>query len=444
VSRLHCKPFASESSVKVESVLEALLTVEIVAVEDISSNEELFRVPLSLVLCSSTCQIPSIDLDSIQLPDKKRTEVFRSILCLLREKARGSESRWGPYIATLPTSFDTPIFWSENEIRELQGCYIADQIGKAEMDALFKQHLVPVIRSALSEFGFVPETDDAEIIHTCHVAGSTFMAYAFDINEDPDSSMADDDEDKNEEDGDEPGYTALVPPADALNADEDHNAQMHFSDGHLIMESIKSISKGTEILNTYGPLDRAGALRRYGYITEGYKVNDIVLIKATTMIKEAMDMYELEDQYVRKWVQKELYIDTENGEPLENELARLVADFDFELERAQAESLNQAQMDEEFLLKRLIPKDRRSRYEAESGPWWMEWMRRSVEAKLKEYPTTLDEDKELLESRMMALRRRMAVEIRIGDKEILGSVKKQMDELLDASANGTDKKRKRP
>lgn len=31
------------------------------------------------------------------------------------------QTKWGPYIRTLPTEFDTPMFWSTEELGELQG-----------------------------------------------------------------------------------------------------------------------------------------------------------------------------------------------------------------------------------------------------------------------------------------------------------------------------------
>lgn len=32
-----------------------------------------------------------------------------------------AQTKWGPYIRTLPTAFDTPMFWSAEELEELQG-----------------------------------------------------------------------------------------------------------------------------------------------------------------------------------------------------------------------------------------------------------------------------------------------------------------------------------
>lgn len=36
-------------------------------------------------------------------------------------KQSGIQMKWGPYLRTLPTTFDTPMFWSAEELEELQG-----------------------------------------------------------------------------------------------------------------------------------------------------------------------------------------------------------------------------------------------------------------------------------------------------------------------------------
>lgn len=58
------------------------------------------------------------------------------ILCMMWEDAWAHEladmdgggqdqddvhTKWGPYMRTLPTTFDTPMFWSAEELEELQG-----------------------------------------------------------------------------------------------------------------------------------------------------------------------------------------------------------------------------------------------------------------------------------------------------------------------------------
>jgi hypothetical protein len=42
------------------------------------------------------------------------------------------------------------------------------------------------------------------------------------------------------------------------------------------MKAIKPITQGEEIFNDYGELPRADLLRRYGYVTDNYKVFDVI------------------------------------------------------------------------------------------------------------------------------------------------------------------------
>ena len=44
------------------------------------------------------------------------------------------------YIDSLPTSFDTPIYWNQNEIKELQSSPILSQIDRINEDLLKKFH----------------------------------------------------------------------------------------------------------------------------------------------------------------------------------------------------------------------------------------------------------------------------------------------------------------
>ncbi len=42
-------------------------------------------------------------------------------LFLLHERAKGAASRWAPYIAALPADSGSPVQWSEEELKDLQG-----------------------------------------------------------------------------------------------------------------------------------------------------------------------------------------------------------------------------------------------------------------------------------------------------------------------------------
>jgi SET domain-containing protein 6 len=51
------------------------------------------------------------------------------------------------------------------------------------------------------------------------------------------------------------------------------------------MVSLKPIMQGEEIFNDYGQLPRSDLLRRYGYVTDHYKLWDVVEIEADLIIR---------------------------------------------------------------------------------------------------------------------------------------------------------------
>lgn len=80
----------------------------------------MFTIPRSLTLSIRTSTLPKLlgaTWDKYQLGQGWAG----LILCCLWEESRGSASRWSGYLETLPTQFDTPMFWSEVEIAELAG-----------------------------------------------------------------------------------------------------------------------------------------------------------------------------------------------------------------------------------------------------------------------------------------------------------------------------------
>jgi len=49
-------------------------------------------------------------------------------LFMIRERAAGEASPWAPYLATLPEETDAPVFWSNAELKHLEGTQLAFQV----------------------------------------------------------------------------------------------------------------------------------------------------------------------------------------------------------------------------------------------------------------------------------------------------------------------------
>ena len=225
------------------STIKTTDTLYAVACEDIEADTVLFTVPRSVILSSHTsglaAAIPgifdpgfmqtSVDTDEMDTDDFDDDEAHDSwsilILVLIYEYLLGDKSRWGAYINILPREFDTPMFWTADEVNELQASPLVNRIGKTDADALIMRKVVPIVRQYQNVFfgGGQTVLSDDEILALAHRMGSTIMAYAFDLEKD--------DEEKGEtedgwtEDKEGRGLLGMVPMADLLNA----NAQFNVS-----------------------------------------------------------------------------------------------------------------------------------------------------------------------------------------------------------------------
>lgn len=195
---------------------------------NIPEGEELFSIPRTLILA-----VQNSDLKSLLPQDVEALGPWLSLmLVMLYEYLRGPQSRWAPYFRVLPTRFDTLMFWTETELRELQGSAIVDKIGKQGADESILNSIAPIVRANPALFppvnglaSYDGDAGTAALLELAHIMGSLIMAYAFDIEK------AEDDEDEGDA-GDESYMTddeeeqlpkGMVPLADLLNADADRN-----------------------------------------------------------------------------------------------------------------------------------------------------------------------------------------------------------------------------
>ncbi|EME43329.1 hypothetical protein DOTSEDRAFT_131367 [Dothistroma septosporum NZE10] len=248
----------------------------IVAVEDLDEDEELFSVPRSTMLTTETSRNGEAVLQEVDDP------WLSLIVVMALEYLDGSQSRWKPYFDVLPVSFDNLMFWSDRELRHLEGSTVVGKIGKEAADATFREQLIPVIE----RISKAKAADNEELLRMCHRMGSTIMAYGFDLETSSDQAKNDGEEWEEDSDAGETLPKGMVPLADMLNADADrNNAKLFYEDDKVVMKTIKPVKAGEELYNDFGSLPRADLLRRYGYLTDNYAQYDVVEIPAD-LIKE--------------------------------------------------------------------------------------------------------------------------------------------------------------
>lgn len=143
------------------------------------------------------------------------------ILVMIYEYLRGQDSFWRSYFDVLPETFNTPMFWSDEELGELQASPVRQKVGKNEAEEMFRTNILPVVRGNPELFEHSQSKSDGDLIALAHRMGSTIMSYAFDLEND------EDDEEENEDgwevDKEGKSMMGMVPMADILNADAEFN-----------------------------------------------------------------------------------------------------------------------------------------------------------------------------------------------------------------------------
>lgn len=256
------------------------------ATQDLSEDEELFSIPRASILTNETTDLPANLRKELDHP------WLSLILVMVHEYLKGTESSWYPYFNLLPETFDSLMFWSDEELQFLKGSAVVDKIGKESADSTFTEQLIPLIAQHANIFQTAGRSND-ELLSLCHRMGSTIMAYAFDL-EKPEPSHSHNHNQQDEEEWEEDSESAIslpkgmIPLADMLNANADHNnAKLFYQDDKVVMKTLHAVRAGEELFNDFGPLPRSDLLRRYGYVTDQYAKYDVVEISKELIREQA-------------------------------------------------------------------------------------------------------------------------------------------------------------
>ncbi|TEA12438.1 Ribosomal lysine N-methyltransferase 4 [Colletotrichum sidae] len=402
----------------------------IIATKDIPAETTLFTIPRKSIINTETTELPKKipqvftgnDGDDEDMDNEPLDSWGSLILVMMYEYLQGPESPWKPYFEVLPEQFDTLMFWSSEELNELSGSAVLQKIGKDEADEMFRSRILSVIAANPSIFfpAGTSQPNEGELLQLAHRMGSIIMAYAFDLENEEEPEEEDEEWVEDRE-----GKTMLgmVPMADILNADAEFNAHVNHGDDDLTVTALRPISAGEEILNYYGPHPNSELLRRYGYVTPKHSRYDVVEIPWETVqasvtealglsddvwkqVAEDFDPEDLEDVFV---------LERDSGEP--DSEGRLTApaavrELPAELEeqlKAVLKAIKKVKGD-------LIP-DKRKRDEV-----YRAVVVASLQKVLGRYKTSIPDDEALLAGGGLPTRRRMAVEVRLGEKRLLKEV----------------------
>ena len=217
--------------------MESCVLINLVATSDIPEDTVLFTIPRKAIISVESSELPKRipevfegsttaleDVDNEADEEGDDTGATPDawvalILVMIYEYLQGDRSPWKTYFDILPKEFDTPMFWSESELNELQNTSVVSKIGKDEAENMFRAKILPVIQAHADVFypAGVGRLNEDQLIGLCHRMGSTIMAYAFDLENDEEKPDAEND-DEWVEDREGKLTMGMVPMADILNA----------------------------------------------------------------------------------------------------------------------------------------------------------------------------------------------------------------------------------
>ncbi|KAF8967820.1 hypothetical protein BDZ97DRAFT_1801404, partial [Flammula alnicola] len=412
-----------------------------VALRDIPEGHTVFSIPRSLVLSTRTSVLPS------------RVRLHEGwsglILCMMWEAAQGSASKWSAYLDILPSTFDTPMFWNDVDLAELQGTSVVEKLGRDQAEKDYNEKVLPAVHSRPDLF-VKEDIPTRYSLETYHLMGSRILSRSFtlereEVQEDeeeeklPEETSADDIDVANTSIGsamdvDAPSAqethteehenhahereevaaeVVMIPLADILNARyETENVKLFYEPDCLKMVSTKPIKAGEQMYwNTYGDLPNAELLRAYGHIdylplpNGGFgNPGDVAELRADLLV-QCLRI----DWWLRKEAMTLPSFSSVDIPPALLAFTRLLRSDD-EWDRAKS--------------KGKLPKPK-----ADADTLWI--VQEALKRRLAAYPTTLEEDTELAKSiDALSLNQRHALVVRMGEKRVLEMFRAKTTEML--------------
>ncbi|RPB02547.1 SET domain-containing protein [Choiromyces venosus 120613-1] len=218
----------------------------VVTSSDVPPNSRLVSCPHTLTInYTKACSAFSADFIS----NTTQHAALRMFLCL--EWLNGKESLWWPYLRVLPREFDTPLYFSDEDLKYLQGCNL-DITEVEARKAVWKEEFEAAV-AILQKEGHDVEGYTWEL-YLC--ASTVFTSRSF-----PGKLMNWDREILHEDDT----MPVLFPLIDSLNHYPITKITWQPSDTSLSIISGAGVLAGAEVYNNYGPKPNEELLMGYGF-----------------------------------------------------------------------------------------------------------------------------------------------------------------------------------
>ncbi|KAK9480564.1 hypothetical protein V1514DRAFT_325747 [Lipomyces japonicus] len=203
-------------------------------------------------------------------------------LFLVSQKLLKSESKWAPYIKSLPESFDTPLYYSQKELQLLQGTNLIGDVELRKQIWLKEWELaIGELPKRFNRDEFTPDL----YLWACTVLTSRSFPSNIIFNT------------ANKE-----SYPVLVPLVDSLNHYPSTPIIWTSAEGKFTLSTGANVDKGQELFNNYGPKGNEELLMGYGFCLKDNPFDSVALkIKLPPLSenKKALINTELENSAFR-------------------------------------------------------------------------------------------------------------------------------------------------
>ncbi|KAF9481573.1 SET domain-containing protein [Pholiota conissans] len=452
-----------------------------VALKDIPEGHTVFSIPRTLVLSTRTSQLPN-RFGEVPWRGFGLHEGWSGLmLCMMWEAALGAQSKWGPYFDIMPSTFDTPMFWNDIDLAELQGTSVVEKLGREQANKDYNEKVIPAMQSRPDLFN-QEDISTRYSLETFHIMGSRILSRSFTLEKTDDAAEKDahdddvgntsigsamdvdsgqnashphsddahaegEDAHAQEEEGgsdDEEEVAAevvMIPYADILNARyQTENVKLFYEPDCLRMVSTKPIKAGDQIWNTYGDLPNSELLRGFGHVdylllATGGRGNpgDVAELRADLIVQSLGNVSQADMEARIDWWLEEGGEDVFVLElPASREAVELPPDL--------LAFTRLISVDEDWA--RAQRKSTPPKPKADAAT--LHILHDALGKRLALYPTTLAED-EALEAAMdaLSLNQRHALIVRMGEKRVLELVRARVAELLAAADKGDNKSKRK-
>ncbi|KAL3141212.1 hypothetical protein ABBQ38_003551 [Trebouxia sp. C0009 RCD-2024] len=432
----------------------------IVAEEDIEEGQQLMLIPLSCCLHMPTQQEQAASqgqhtaaLQYLSTEQTRLSPFLSTVLLLLYEVGQGTASRFHAYLQTLPQEHDCVLCWSKGQLSELEGTAI--EIAGDSTRTVFGREVLPIMQQQQQLWPPDVQTYEAFELYAGLVQSRAFHM----LSENWLTGLA--------QEGVE---LYMLPAIDMINHATEpgkRNTLLRKSSaemtvkvdgapltlhGFFTMKAERDISKGEQLLHTYGDLSDAQLLQTYGFVEAfqpGYEnPHNFVPVPVHLVLQScsesgdetALACFESKKRLLEqaKLLRNAFVVTAQD--PLPDDLVTAVQVMHMEphefseLEKVEAtDDMGEASTSQPasaepqpaFLLGTGFMND------TSDAQAVCTTLLRLVDKLLRRYPTTLKDDAAALHrDRPMPHRWKMAVKVRMGEKELLQAMKQAVVMLM--------------